>query len=608
MLPANIASRHRICTNIASRVKELGFPGDCGYNQLLYPVEQQTRVLLHWLVQKLPRSREERVEESLGANAALNKRIIEKIASWKVSPFQSQICAKGTPPRNIYEIYGFQTTFFGEPWNLSTLVGLNQELRLKNSPSLLEINVLSSIAETSSHSVEDIFDTSRRDLRNSRPHVCRIAQNSMRSTAAHCNFEASLTQEFTSVSNEGLTFSGDCSDKNGLFSTSLQDLLDIIGLSGNVSEAERGTRFIHATKFSHQTAIVLDDWDRKNTSVHLAHSGSGSPNFKSIDESNALTTSKNDERTVTSSEEILEILRSEIQQDTTTLEARKREKNSLVLKVRQIEGDISTSSTESEILETDVMLKRKVLELLPSAAENIKKLQDICGASAKRLLELSHEWELHRRALLDRVRNPKGSKSERKLRCKIMVDEMKVFRELMQKMVSDLKDKQDYSQTLKDELEKLPRNINRNIYTFRIMDIISQVAKQNKEIEKIIGDIHDIQKAINQANSSLQRADTIAEEKIYAAANTPGSDPAMTDAYRHLRRLRSTFEQLVVTVEKIGQEDKAARGLETKIEQEQARVSANNFDRIQSDLEQIKSENNQLICRLKSNGAVSSNR
>jgi hypothetical protein len=38
------------------KVKELGFTGDCGYNQLLYPVEAHTRPLLTWLVQKLPRT------------------------------------------------------------------------------------------------------------------------------------------------------------------------------------------------------------------------------------------------------------------------------------------------------------------------------------------------------------------------------------------------------------------------------------------------------------------------------------------------------------------------------------------------------------------------
>ena len=140
-------------------------------------------------------------------------------------------------------------------------------------------------------------------------------------------------------------------------------------------------------------------------------------------------------------------------------------------------------------------------------------------------------------------------------------------------------------------------------YTFRIMDIITQVGKQNKEIEKITSDIHDIQKMINQSTSSLQRADAIAEEKIYAAANSPGSEQSMVDSYRHLRNLRQKFEQLTNTVDKIGQQEKLARNLETKIEQEQARISANNFERIQNDLDQIKVENSQLVAQIKATGA-----
>ena len=187
-----------------------------------------------------------------------------------------------------------------------------------------------------------------------------------------------------------------------------------------------------------------------------------------------------------------------------------------------------------------------------------------------------------------------------------MVDEMKQFREEMQGMIADLKEKQDRSQALKEELDKLPRNLNRNLYTFRIMDIIAQVGKQDKEIEKIVNDIHGVQKDINQSNASLQRADAIAEEKIYSAASAFNSDPAMTDTYRHLKQLRSNFEALVGTVEKIGQQEKTARVLETKIDQEKSRVSANNFERITKDLAEIKKENSDVIAQIKAKKTMTS--
>ena len=108
-LPQNIASRHRICTSIATKIKELGYLGDCGYNQLLYPVEAQTRDLLKWLVEKLPRSEEEGAQEVLGANALMNRRIMQALTLWKLQPRRLPFCSAGIVPRNVFEKKSFST-------------------------------------------------------------------------------------------------------------------------------------------------------------------------------------------------------------------------------------------------------------------------------------------------------------------------------------------------------------------------------------------------------------------------------------------------------------------------------------------------------------------
>ena len=73
----------------------------------------------------------------------------------------------------------------------------------------------------------------------------------------------------------------------------------------------------------------------------------------------------------------------------------------------------------------------------------------------------------------------------------------------------------------------------------------------------------------------------------------------MVDTYRRLRTMRAKFESLVTTVGKIGQAEKMKNDLETKIDQEMSRVSANNMDRIQSDLDQVQKENAQLLAQVK---------
>jgi Protein of unknown function (DUF812) len=98
-LPPNMASRHRMCTEVAAKVKEVGFPGECGYNQLLYPSEAPTRALLTWLVQHLPRPEDDRVEEAAGAGALLSRRIAQRLAEWKGQPWLHPSCSTGKPAR-----------------------------------------------------------------------------------------------------------------------------------------------------------------------------------------------------------------------------------------------------------------------------------------------------------------------------------------------------------------------------------------------------------------------------------------------------------------------------------------------------------------------------
>ena len=73
----------------------------------------------------------------------------------------------------------------------------------------------------------------------------------------------------------------------------------------------------------------------------------------------------------------------------------------------------------------------------------------------------------------------------------------------------------------------------------------------------------------------------------------------MVDCYRRLKSLRSLFDGLLTTVSKIGNQEKNIRDYETKIDQENARVSVNNFERISADLNVIKQENQDLVAKLK---------
>ena len=58
---------------------------------------------------------------------------------------------------------------------------------------------------------------------------------------------------------------------------------------------------------------------------------------------------------------------------------------------------------KTDALERTYKLKKQTLSLLPDAAKNVKKLQDIYTATAKKLMQIGAEWEEHRRPLVSEV-------------------------------------------------------------------------------------------------------------------------------------------------------------------------------------------------------------
>ena len=71
-MPRGVAKRHKFCTELGKRMKGLGFNGDCGFQQFMYPNARDSRRMLVFCVNKLPKNEDEG-EEDVSAAADLNR-------------------------------------------------------------------------------------------------------------------------------------------------------------------------------------------------------------------------------------------------------------------------------------------------------------------------------------------------------------------------------------------------------------------------------------------------------------------------------------------------------------------------------------------------------
>ena len=125
------------------------------------------------------------------------------------------------------------------------------------------------------------------------------------------------------------------------------------------------------------------------------------------------------------------------------------------------------------------------------------------------------------------------------------------MRDEMRTMAQQIRNAEERHGLLVVELEKMPKNINRAVYTYRILDIIKQVRKQRMEISRIIGDIRSMQHETNRVAETLRRTEMITDDHVFKAASNiknkrgTADGQAYVETYRLLTSIRQRFEDMV---------------------------------------------------------------
>ena len=309
-------------------------------------------------------------------------------------------------------------------------------------------------------------------------------------------------------------------------------------------------------------------------------------------------------------EEEAELARLQAELDRLELERARfgEERGDAAARTRHLEALLGGLDADGKKMERDYLVLKKMFDMLPNAAANMQKLQQICAQSAQRLVKLGAEWELHRRPLVAAHRAHKDALARRKQGCRRKVADMKAMRKEMKAIAAQVRRKEEEADLLRQEYERMPKTINRALYTYRIMDIIKQVRKQKHEIGRIIADIRRVQKAINVESEKLKRTEALADEQLFQAANSKVNakgkkqkepDPAYLKSYRNLTELRHLFDDLLRCVKDIGDAENATRDLGIKSDALEARNTSNNMEKILSDLKEVKAENKALLRQLR---------
>lgn len=130
-----------------------------------------------------------------------------------------------------------------------------------------------------------------------------------------------------------------------------------------------------------------------------------------------------------------------------------------------------------------------MVNLINEAPKNIAKLKEDINNFDAKMLNLKTQWETHKDPLELEKSKLSQRINNRKAQIDAKVEEIKSIRSQIDELNSELSLKENLVKELTSELEKNSKNSSKNssrqFYTKRIMEIVANIDKQRKEINKV---------------------------------------------------------------------------------------------------------------------------
>ncbi|XP_046460350.1 coiled-coil domain-containing protein 22 homolog [Daphnia pulex] len=159
----------------------------------------------------------------------------------------------------------------------------------------------------------------------------------------------------------------------------------------------------------------------------------------------------------------------------------------------------------------------------------------------------------------------------------------------LRSIVEEIRTKEDTIQKLQTHIESMPPSVlTRTFYTQRILSIVANVKKQNEEMHRVLEDVKSVQREINSIQGKVERTFTVTDEIIFRMAK---SDETARRIYKYLISLQTDCSDIQKLVKESGNLSREIKDLEDQAETELRKNIATKIRRLQSDLEQIRTEN-----------------
>uniref|UniRef100_A0A7S4NKW6 Coiled-coil domain-containing protein 22 homolog n=1 Tax=Paramoeba aestuarina TaxID=180227 RepID=A0A7S4NKW6_9EUKA len=558
-VPRQMASAVSLATKVCASIKGFGYRGQIGYHQLLYASPVENRKLLSWLITQLPSNES---EEALDGESSLDlsKEILHNVTNELKKPWMLPTTTKyklGVESEALHETK-FKATFLQWP-----TCGTAPRVDFKV--------------------IEDYIRFYSKPIVSQPPTPTKLAASLIETSSISSTATADWESEWNSVGLEsGLNPFDYRKKKNekikgmtkgvfGSFSASVssfkvrhnlhRDYLAREEMLKKRTAGKLGTRFTHQKMFSKES-------DKKKNAEELE---------KEKQEAREMALNQADEKLNKRQAKVDQVLKQIADMKTN---------------IAQMEPQISQEAEKTQKLKQTLLNLKKTNELLPDAAANITKLQQISEKNTQNLMELAIEWEKFRAPLVAELRSKSGDIEGKRKKTLQQTKEIREMRREIKEIQAEIDQQVEQAEKMSEVFGSMKTTHTREFFTSHIDEIIRQVRKQQVDIDNILGDTKALKKERNATSETLNRSFAVTSDLLFKDAKK--GDMMAKKAFRILVSLHKNYERLGEIVEETGTSSNSSSTLSNKTIVLEKKTKTMDLEGLEKDLADIRAENKRL--------------
>ncbi|XP_050528550.1 coiled-coil domain-containing protein 22 homolog isoform X2 [Daktulosphaira vitifoliae] len=202
--------------------------------------------------------------------------------------------------------------------------------------------------------------------------------------------------------------------------------------------------------------------------------------------------------------------------------------------------------SELELLQKNILILEKSSNIIHNP-EIIQKLKSKIETFPEKMEKMKNKWNLYEGEQKSILTNIKEKIAKKKINNDKLLHEVEKLR--LQTIFEEIKKKEDLIKLCKTEFESKSNYNSRSSYTQRILEIITNIGKQKKDINKNLYDTRLVQKDINTLDGKVERCFISIDELIFKVAK---KDDTIRKCYKLLAAIHANSSSIVQSVKQTG--------------------------------------------------------